>query len=144
MVLGDDAPGIITMVRAPSHHLSAGVVEDDHTVLQGVHPSEGDEVTYLELMGDGEGRPSLVDECVIVFSPRSHPPVASGVGGDDDVGRYFSEPLDESFRDHEPVEGGLEDDFEEVVRPWLVVEVSDLSRPSTMLLGRSLAGNLSR
>ena len=144
MVLGDDAPGVTAMVQAPADHLSAGVVEDDHSVLQGGHPSEGDELAYLVLMGDDEGRPSLVDERVIAFSPRSHPPVASGVGGDDDVGRDFSEPLDESFRDHEPAEGGLEDDFEEVVRPLLVVEVADLSRPSTTLLRRSLAGNLSR
>ena len=114
MMLGDDTPGVIAMVRAPTHHLNAGVVEDGHTVVQGGHLPEGEELSYLELMGDGEGRTSLVDECFIAFSPRSHPPVASGVGGDDDVERNFSEPLDESFRDHEPSEGGLEDDAEEV------------------------------
>ena len=144
MVLGDDAPGVIAMVRAPAHHLSAGVVEDDHTVLQGGHPTEGDELAYLELMGDGEGRPSLVDECVIAFSPRSHPPAAASVCADDDVRRDGSEPLDELVRDRELAEGGLEDDAEELVRPYLVVEVADVCRPSTTLLRRSLVGNLSR
>lgn len=144
MMLGDDTPSVIAMVRASAHHLSAGVVEDDHTILEGGHLLEGEELAYLELMGDGEGRPPLVDECIIAFSPRSHPPIASGVGGDDDVGRNFSEPLDESFRDHEPADGGLEDDAEEVVRPCVLVEVADLSRPSTTLIRRSLAGNLSR
>jgi hypothetical protein len=105
MMLGDDTPGVIAMVGAPAHHLSAGVVEDDHTVLEGGHLLEGEELAYLLLMGDGEDRPPLFDECVIAFSPCSHPLVASSVGGDDDVGRNFSEPLDESFRDHEPAEG---------------------------------------
>ena len=144
MIFEDSTPGGVAMVLAPAHHLSAGVVEDDHTVLEGGHLLEGEELAYLELMDDDEGRPPMVDECVIAFSPRSHPPVASSVGGDNDVGRNFPEPLDESFRDHEPAEGGLEDDFEEVVRPCLLVEVADLSRPSTTLLRRSLAGNLSR
>jgi hypothetical protein len=144
MMRGDDTPGIIAMVQAHAHHLSAGVVEHDHTVLEGGHLLEGEELAYLELMGDGERRPPLVDECVIAFFPRSHPSIASIVGGDDDIGRDFFEPLDESLMDHEPTEGGLEDHAEEVVRPYVVVEVADVSRPSTALLRRSLAGNISR
>jgi hypothetical protein len=72
-------------------------------------------MAYLQLMGDGEGRPPLVDECVLAFSPRSHPPVAANVGADDDVRRDGSEPLDKVDRYWELAEGGLEDDPEEVV-----------------------------
>jgi hypothetical protein len=61
------------MVWAHAYHLSAGVVEDDHPILESRHLLEGEELAYLELMGDGEDRPPLVDECVIAFSPRSHP-----------------------------------------------------------------------
>jgi hypothetical protein len=42
--------------------------------------------------------------------------------------------------DWELPEGMLEDDPEEVVRPYVVVEVANVSLPSSMLLGRSLAG----
>jgi hypothetical protein len=73
------------MVRVPGHHLSAGVVEDDHTVLERGHLLQCEELAYLELMGDGEGSPPLVDECVVAFFPRSHPPAAANVAADDDV-----------------------------------------------------------
>ena len=128
------------MDRAPAHHLSAGVVEDDHTVLESRHLLEGEELAYLELMGDGEGRPSLVDECFISCSPRSHPPVAASVGLHDDVRRDFSEPPDEILRDPEPAEGGPEDDAQELVRPYVRLEVADVCCLS--LLGWSLVGGL--
>jgi hypothetical protein len=73
------------MVTAPGHHLTAGVVEDDHTVLEGEHPLEDEALAYLQLMSDGEGRPPMVDVYVIAFSRRSHPPVATSVGLQDDV-----------------------------------------------------------
>jgi hypothetical protein len=141
MIFEDNTLCCITMVRAPGHHLSAGVVEDDHT--KGGHLLEGEELAYLELMGDGEARTPLVDECVIAFSRCSHPPVPSSVAADDDVGRDLPEPLDESFRDQELAEGGLEDDGPELVWPYLVLEVAAVSWPSTTLLQRSLVGNLS-
>lgn len=130
------------MVQAPVHHLIAGMVEDDHIVLEGGHLLEDEELAYLQLMGDGEARPPLVDVCVIAFSHHSHPPVANSVGLHDDVRRNFSEPPDEILRDHEPAEGGPEDDAQELVRPYLVLEVADVSRPS--LLRRSLVRALSR
>ena len=99
MTLEDDTPGGVAMITAHGHHLSAGVVEDDHIVLEGGHLLEDEELAYLQLMSDGEGRPPLVDVCVIAFSHRSHPPVAASVGGDDDVRRDFSEPPDEIMRD---------------------------------------------
>jgi hypothetical protein len=34
MIFKDDTPGGIAMVHAPAHHLSAGVVKDDHIVLE--------------------------------------------------------------------------------------------------------------
>jgi hypothetical protein len=99
MILEDDTPGRVAMVMAHGHHLSAGVVEDDPIVLEGGHLLEDEELAFLQLMSDGEGRPALVDVCVIAFSHRSHPPVAACVGGDDDVRRDFSEPSDEIMRD---------------------------------------------
>ncbi|KAK1644998.1 hypothetical protein QYE76_062803 [Lolium multiflorum] len=119
-----------------------GVVEDDHTALEGGHLLEDDELAYLQLMSDGEARPPLVDVCVIVFSHRSHPPVAASVDGDDEVRRNLSEPPDEILRDPEPTERGPEDDAQELVRPYVRLEVADVSCPS--LLRRSLIGGLSR
>ena len=98
MALEDDTPGRVAMVTAHGHHLSAGVVEDDHIVLEGGHLLEDEELAYLQLMSDGEGRLPLVDVCVLAFHHRSHPPVAACVGGDDDVRRGFSEPPDEITR----------------------------------------------
>jgi hypothetical protein len=132
------------MVWAHAYHLSAGVVEDDHPILESRHLLEGEELAYLELMGDGEDRPPLVDECAIAFSPHSHPPAAVSVCVGDDVRRDRPEPLDELLRDWELPEGGLEDDPEEVLWPYVVVEVADVIRPSSMLLGRTLVGNLRR
>lgn len=37
MGLEDDTPGGVAMVTTHGHHLSAGVVEDDHIVLEGGH-----------------------------------------------------------------------------------------------------------
>jgi hypothetical protein len=129
------------MVREPSHHLSAGVVEDDHIVLERLHLLKGEELAYLELMGDGKCHPPLVDECGVAFFPRSHPLAVVSVVADDDVQRDGSKALDEVGRDWELPEGGLEDDSEEVVRPYVVVEVADISIPSSTLLGWSLTGN---
>jgi hypothetical protein len=42
MIFEYDTPGGIAMVRAHAHHLSAGVVEDDHIVLEGGHILEGE------------------------------------------------------------------------------------------------------
>lgn len=132
------------MVRTHAHHLSEGVVEDDHTVVHSRHLLEGEELAYLELMGDGEGRPRLVDLCIVAFSPHSHPPAVANVAADNDVRRDWSEPLDEVGRHRELPEGGLEDDAKEVVRTYVVVEVADVSLPSSTLIGRSVAGNLRR
>jgi hypothetical protein len=70
------------------------------------------------------------------LSHRSHPPVAVSVGLHDDVRKDFSEPLDEILRDQEPAEGGPEDNAQELVRPYVRLEVADVSCPS--LLRRSL------
>jgi hypothetical protein len=44
------------MFWAPRHHLSAGVVKYNHTEhAKGL--LEGEELAYLQLMGDGEGSP---------------------------------------------------------------------------------------
>jgi hypothetical protein len=99
VTLEDDTPGGVAMVTTHGHHLSAGVVEDDHIVLEGGHLLEDEELAYLQLMSDGEGRPPLVDVCVIAFSHCSHPLVAASVAGDDDVRRNFSEPPDKIMRD---------------------------------------------
>ncbi|XP_047042568.1 uncharacterized protein LOC124646505 [Lolium rigidum] len=56
MTLEDDTPGSVAMVTAPGHHLSAGVVEDDHTVPEAGHLLEDEELAYLQLMSDGEAR----------------------------------------------------------------------------------------
>lgn len=140
MTFEDDIPGGIAMVTAPGHHLTTGVLEDDHTILEGGHPLEDEELAYLQLMSDGEGHPPLVDIYLIAFSRRSHPPVAVSVGLQDDVRRDFSEPSNEIMRDSQPAEGGLEDDAQELVRPYVRLVVPDVSRPS--LLGASLLWGL--
>ena len=99
MTFEDATPGGIAIVTTPGHHIGAGVVEDDHTVLEGGHPLRDEELAYLQLMSDGEGRPPLIDVYVIAFSHRSQPLVAACVGGDDDVRRDFSEPPNEITRD---------------------------------------------
>jgi hypothetical protein len=82
------------MVRAPGHHLSAGVVNDDHTVLSSGHHPKGAELAYLQLMGDGEGFLPLVDECFGTVFLRSHPPAATSVVADDDVRTDGSKSLE--------------------------------------------------
>jgi hypothetical protein len=95
------------MVRATGHHLRAGVVKDDHTEDVSGLLVEREELTYLELMGDGEGCPPLVDECIVDDFPGSHPPVATSVAADNDVGRDGTEPVDEFGRDWDLVQGQL-------------------------------------
>jgi hypothetical protein len=82
-----DTPGGIAMVWAPGHDLSVGVVEDDHMEDARGLLLEGKELGYLELMGDDEGCPPLVDECIVAYFPGSYPPAATSVAVDEDVGR---------------------------------------------------------
>jgi hypothetical protein len=60
----------------------------------------------------------------------------------DELGRDGTEPFDELGRDWERPKGHLEDDPQEVFRPYVVVEVAGGTRPSSTLLGRTLAWNL--
>jgi hypothetical protein len=102
------------MVQAPHHLLSAGVLEDDNIIFASGHLLESEELAYLQLMGDCEGCPPMVDECFSADFLRSHPPATTSVAADDDVRTDGSEPLDEFGRVCELPEGGLEDDLEEV------------------------------
>jgi hypothetical protein len=105
---------------------------------------EGDDLAYLELIGDGEGCPPLVDECIVAEFSGSHPSAATSVDADDDVGRDGTELVDVFGRDWELPKGRLEDDHREVLRPFIVVEVANGSRSSSTLLGQTIAGNLCR
>jgi hypothetical protein len=46
------------MVWAPSHDLSAGVVEEDHSVEARSFLAEGEEVANPQVLGNGKGSPA--------------------------------------------------------------------------------------
>jgi hypothetical protein len=50
-------------------------------------------------MGDGEGCPPPIDECVVAFFSRSHPLATANVDAYDDVRRDGSKPFDELGRE---------------------------------------------
>jgi hypothetical protein len=81
------------VVRAPGYDLSAGVVEDDHSVDAWSIPMEAGEVANPRIMGNGKGCPPLIDDGLPAVVLGGNRPATPGAGEDGDLPKDGSELL---------------------------------------------------